>query len=76
MPVRAQDGPDDPAIQAAAEKAVAEWLVSRAAIEQAVLSTKGAGEKEPVAPNTNKDGTDSPEGRAKNRRVEITIKHQ
>jgi len=32
----------------------------------------GRGETNPVAPNT-KDGKDYPEGRAKNRRVEITF---
>jgi OmpA-OmpF porin, OOP family len=31
----------------------------------------GRGEDEPVAPNDNEDGTDNPEGRALNRRVEI-----
>ncbi len=32
---------------------------------------EGKGEKEPVSSNVNPDGTDNPEGRAKNRRVEI-----
>jgi outer membrane protein OmpA-like peptidoglycan-associated protein len=39
------------------------------------LSTIGYGEKYPVAPNTNADGSDNPEGRAKNRRVEIIIEN-
>ena len=31
------------------------------------------GEKQPVEPNTNPDGTDNPEGRAKNRRTDFKI---
>jgi len=38
------------------------------------ISTRGWGEKKPVAPNTKPDGKDDPEGRQKNRRVEITVK--
>lgn len=34
----------------------------------------GLGEQRPVAPNEKKDGSDNPEGRAQNRRVEITWK--
>lgn len=39
------------------------------------ISTSGYGEKYPVAPNTNVDGSDNPEGRAKNRRVEIIVEN-
>ncbi|MCQ9327075.1 OmpA family protein [Neisseria dentiae] len=35
--------------------------------------TDGKGAADPIAPNTNEDGSDNPEGRAKNRRVEIVI---
>ncbi len=35
------------------------------------MTTKSYGEERPVAPNTNPDGSDNPEGRAKNRRTEI-----
>jgi uncharacterized protein YjbI with pentapeptide repeats len=34
----------------------------------------GLGEAQPVAPNTNPDGSDNPEGRAANRRVEIVVR--
>jgi OOP family OmpA-OmpF porin len=34
--------------------------------------TEGRGEKEPIARNTKQDGSDDPEGRARNRRVEIS----
>ena len=35
--------------------------------------TKGFGKANPVAPNTHPDGSDNPEDRARNRRVEIII---
>jgi outer membrane protein OmpA-like peptidoglycan-associated protein len=38
------------------------------------MTTKGWGEAKPVAPNTHPDGSDNPEGRQKNRRVELTVK--
>ena len=40
------------------------------------LAAKGRGEAKPVAPNINLDGNDNPEGRQKNRRVEVTVKKQ
>jgi outer membrane protein OmpA-like peptidoglycan-associated protein len=38
------------------------------------FSTEGFGAKKPIAPNTKPDGSDDPEGRQKNRRVEIVIR--
>jgi outer membrane protein OmpA-like peptidoglycan-associated protein len=35
------------------------------------FDVSGKGESEPVAPNENDDGSDNPDGRALNRRVEI-----
>lgn len=49
-------------------KAVAE--VIRAARSDLKLTVKGYGEARPIAPNTS-GGKDDPEGRAKNRRVEL-----
>ena len=37
------------------------------------LTTKGYGESQPIADNQTPDGGDNPEGRAKNRRVEVII---
>lgn len=37
------------------------------------LVAKGYGEERPIARNTNPDGTDNPEGRARNRRTEFKI---
>lgn len=54
--------------------AVKNWLVEKAGVEAARISTRGWGESKPVAPNTRPDGKDDPEGRQKNRRVEITVK--
>ena len=39
-----------------------------------ILTVTGLGEANPVAPNTNPDGTDDPLGRAQNRRVELVYK--
>ena len=39
------------------------------------VSVKGYGERYPVAPNSNPDGSDNPSGRAKNRRVEVVIEN-
>ncbi len=53
---------------------VKNWLIEKAGIDSSVIETIGYGESKPVAPNTNPDGSDNPEGRQKNRRVEIVIK--
>jgi photosystem I P700 chlorophyll a apoprotein A2 len=50
------------------------WLVNNAGVDAGILRTEGLGETKPVAPNTNPDGSDNPDGRQKNRRVEILIK--
>jgi outer membrane protein OmpA-like peptidoglycan-associated protein len=54
-------------------EAVAAWLTAKSGIAASRLQTRGLGKANPVAPNTKPDGSDDPEGRAKNRRVEITI---
>lgn len=57
-------------------EAVKQWLVSQAGIDPSRIETTGKGESEPIAPNTNPDGSDNPEGRQKNRRVEIRIRKE
>jgi len=52
---------------------VAQWLMANAGIDASRVKTRGWGKSKPIAPNTNLDGSDNPEGRAKNRRVEITL---
>jgi outer membrane protein OmpA-like peptidoglycan-associated protein len=39
------------------------------------IVARGFGKRYPVAPNTNPDGMDNPEGRARNRRVEVVIEN-
>lgn len=55
-------------------ESVKEWLARNAGINPSAIKTNGYGESKPIAPNTLPDGTDNPEGRQKNRRVEIVIK--
>ena len=55
-------------------KAVQDWLRKQAALRDVRFSTQGFGAKKPVAPNVKPNGTDDPEGRQKNRRVEIVVK--
>ena len=52
--------------------AVAAYLTSKG-INRSRMSTLGNGETKPLAANENPDGSDNPDGRAKNRRTEITV---
>jgi peptidoglycan-associated lipoprotein len=49
-----------------------DYLVKKG-ISRERLVARGYGESKPVARNTNSDGTDNPEGRARNRRTEFRI---
>ncbi|MBE3132391.1 MAG: OmpA family protein [Acidobacteria bacterium] len=49
------------------------WLVARGGLDGVKFTTRGFGATQPVAPNTKPDGSDDPEGRQRNRRVEIII---
>ena len=53
---------------------VKKWFLEEGGLSQVTFATKGYGESKPVASNTKSDGSDNPEGRAKNRRVEIRLK--
>ena len=53
--------------------AVKNWFTKHG-IASGSMQTHGWGAAKPVAPNKHPDGSDDPEGRQKNRRVEITIK--
>jgi len=50
---------------------VATYLISRNAVKAAQVKTMGWGKSKPIVHNTKPDGSDDPEGRAKNRRVEL-----
>jgi outer membrane protein OmpA-like peptidoglycan-associated protein len=52
---------------------VKNWFVAHG-LSSMKFSTEGFGAKKPVAPNTKPDGSDDPDGRQKNRRVELVIK--
>jgi outer membrane protein OmpA-like peptidoglycan-associated protein len=52
---------------------VVQWLTTNAGIAPGRLQAKGYGESRPIAQNTNPNGSDNPEGRQKNRRVEVII---
>ena len=54
-------------------RAVKDWLVKNAAANAGRIATRGWGKAKPLVPNTRPDGSDNPEGRKKNRRVEITV---
>jgi outer membrane protein OmpA-like peptidoglycan-associated protein len=49
------------------------WLVQNAGFPGATFSPVGYGAANPVAPNETADGHDDPDGRQRNRRVEIVI---
>jgi outer membrane protein OmpA-like peptidoglycan-associated protein len=52
---------------------VKNWFAKHSVAANA-MQTHGWGPAKPVAPNTKPDGSDDPDGRQRNRRVEITIK--
>lgn len=53
-------------------QSVLQYLIGNG-IEDARLSAKGYGALNPIAPNTKPDGSDNPEGRQENRRVEFIV---
>jgi len=55
-------------------QSVRNWFVTKEGLSDVNFATRGYGAKNPVAPNTKPDGSDDPDGRQKNRRVEITVK--
>ena len=52
---------------------VRDWLVANTDLTVGVVTARGVGEVDPLAPNLTPEGTDNPEGRAQNRRVEFTL---
>ncbi|HRI25057.1 MAG TPA: OmpA family protein [Ferruginibacter sp.] len=53
-------------------KSVREYILSKGIAAKRIVS-QGYGETKPVAPNSNPDGSDNPDGRQLNRRVEFKI---
>lgn len=56
-------------------QAVKTYLVQNFQVNGDRLTPKGLGKTQPIAPNTKADGSDNPEGRQKNRRVEVIIRN-
>ncbi|HEY8188234.1 MAG TPA: OmpA family protein [Pyrinomonadaceae bacterium] len=54
--------------------AVKAWFINKEGLGNQQFTTQGFGAKKPVASNTKPDGSDDPDGRQKNRRVEIILK--
>ena len=54
-------------------EAVRDWLVAQNAAPTTRFRIEAAGKSQPKVPNANPDGSDNPEGRAQNRRVEVVI---
>ena len=54
--------------------AVRQWLMVTGGLGGMHFLTSGYGAKRSVAPNLKPDGSDNPEGRQKNRRVEIVVR--
>ena len=53
---------------------VKDYLTKAQGFDAGMIETVGRGETNPVAPNETADGQDDPDGRQKNRRVEILVK--
>ncbi len=55
--------------------AVYDYLTSQGVAASRLTGPIGYGESRPIAPNTNADGSDNPEGRAKNRPTELNVQN-
>lgn len=56
-------------------RAVYDYLTSHGVDASRISGPNGYGETRPIAPNTNADGSDNPEGRARNRRTELNVQN-
>ncbi|MCS4236745.1 OmpA family protein [Stenotrophomonas rhizophila] len=54
---------------------VYDYLTKNGVSASRLVGPIGYGESRPIAPNTNPDGSDNPEGRAKNRRTELNVQN-
>ena len=55
--------------------AVYDYLSSNGIDASRMVGPNGYGESRPIAPNTNDDGSDNPDGRARNRRTELNVQN-
>ena len=56
-------------------QAVYDYLASHGVDAGRMVGPTGYGETRPIAPNTNEDGSENPEGRARNRRTELNVQN-
>jgi len=56
-------------------RAVYDYLTANGIDASRLVGPNGYGESRPIAPNTNPDGSDNPEGRAQNRRTELNVQN-
>ncbi|GHD70404.1 membrane protein [Luteimonas padinae] len=56
-------------------KAVYDYLTGNGIDASRLVGPNGYGESRPIAPNTNDDGSDNPDGRARNRRTELNVQN-
>ena len=56
-------------------RTVYDYLAAHGIGTSRMVGPVGYGESKPIAPNTNEDGSDNPEGRAKNRRTELNVQN-
>ncbi|PBJ82676.1 hypothetical protein CMZ84_11085 [Lysobacteraceae bacterium NML93-0399] len=56
-------------------QAVYDYMTSNGITADRLVGPVGYGESRPIAPNTNADGSDNPEGRARNRRTELNVQN-
>ena len=54
--------------------AVKAWFTDKEGLSNVQFATSGIGARQPKVPNKKPDGSDDPDGRQKNRRVEIILK--
>lgn len=56
-------------------RAVYDYLIEQGIDASRLSGPNGYGETQPIAPNTHEDGSDNPEGRARNRRTDLNIEN-
>lgn len=56
-------------------RAVYDYMTGHGIDASRMSGPNGYGEVRPIAPNTNADGSDNPEGRARNRRTELNVEN-
>jgi OOP family OmpA-OmpF porin len=56
-------------------RTVYQYLIEQGIDASRLAGPNGYGETQPIAPNTHEDGSDNPEGRARNRRTDLNVQN-